>query len=142
MMKFESICPWIGISPKGNPPQIYIIELNVSGLVKLPHAKNPSKSDYHRFEMYLHSDYPRLPPRLTWLTDIFHPNILPPDRNGGVCIGGWTAAESLPHLCIRIADMVQYKSYNMNDALDLEAAKWAGRNTSKFPVGNKTLKSD
>jgi ubiquitin-protein ligase len=65
---------------------------------------------------------------VTWLTPIFHPNILGPERNGGVCIGSWSAAESLADLCMRLRDLVTYRSVNADDALNLDAAGWVLRN--------------
>ena len=81
----------------------------------------------HRFDAYLHLDYPRQAPLLLWRTPVFHPNILPPSRNGGVCIGTWSPSESLADLCRRIARMVSYNSFSVGDALDPEAASWAVR---------------
>ena len=61
---------------------------------------------------------------LSWLTPILHPNILPPERNGGVCIGAWSAGESLADLVERVVDLVGYRSFNVNDALDPATAAW------------------
>lgn len=81
----------------------------------------------HRCDVYLHLDYPRRPPVVTWLTPIFHPNILGPERNGGVCLGSWSAAESLSDLCVRLGALASYRSLNPADALNVEAASWARR---------------
>ena len=84
-----------------------------------------SVRELHRCDIYLHLDYPRRPPVVTWLTPVFHPNLLGPDRNGGVCIGSWSAAESLADLCVRLHDLVTYRALNPHDALNGEAAAWA-----------------
>jgi ubiquitin-protein ligase len=78
----------------------------------------------HRCTIYLHADYPRRPPVITWETPIVHPNILSPSRNGGVCLGSWSASESLADVVQRLIDMVSFRSFNPADALDKEAAAW------------------
>ena len=68
---------------------------------------------------------------MTWLTPVFHPNLLGPDRNGGVCIGSWSAAESLSDLCVRLHDLVTYRSLNPHDALNTDAAAWVSAHEIK-----------
>jgi ubiquitin-protein ligase len=115
---------------EGNPPDVYHLMLSVPGLaLDAEHAL--TVRNLHRCDVYLHRDYPRRPPIVTWLTPIFHPNILGPERNGGVCIGSWSAAESLADLCGRLCALVSYRSLNAEDALDLEAAGWALRHKVK-----------
>ncbi len=64
------------------------------------------------------------PPVVTWLTPIIHPNILPPERNGGVCLGAWSASESLADVARRLIDLVTYRAFNISDALDRGWAEW------------------
>lgn len=111
---------------EGSPPEIYHLMMTVPGLAVDGHQL--VVRNLHRCDIYLHLDYPRRPPVVTWLTPIFHPNILGPDRNGGVCLGSWGAAESLADLCVRLGEIVAYRSLNPADALNLEAAGWAKRN--------------
>jgi ubiquitin-protein ligase len=108
----------------GSPPDHYCVELTATGVARGMHGGLVLR-DRHRFDAYLHLDYPRQAPLLRWATPIFHPNILPPGRNGGVCIGAWSASESLADLCHRIARMVRYERFSVGDALDTEAAAWA-----------------
>jgi ubiquitin-protein ligase len=109
---------------EGSPPETYEVMLKARGLARDPDGKVRLR-DLHRFTLYLHLDYPRRPPIVVWLTPVFHPNLLPPERNGGVCIGSWSASESLADLCRRLSDLVAYKSLNLDDPLDPEAAEWA-----------------
>lgn len=95
--------------------------------------------DFHLMDVYLHKNYPRQPPRLEWQTEIFHPNILSVSRGGGVCVGAWAPSESLQKLVVRIGEMVQYKIYNLSDALDLQARDWAATNLERFPVDGREL---
>lgn len=115
------------------------VKFSCKGLVWLPGAAAPSITTNHSCEIYLHLDYPRTPPQLTWLTDIFHPNILPPSQNGGVCIGYWTPAESIDQLCIRIAEMVQMKNVNPYHPLNPTAAEWVKINLDKLPVDERPI---
>lgn len=123
----------------GEIPEKYRVTYKCKGLVWIEGNSAPSSTTHHQMEIYLHQNYPRVPPRLTWLTQIFHPNILSADRNGGVCIGSWTPAESLDRLCVRIGEMIQYKNYNLSDPLDTVAAEWARKNTGKFPIDNRNI---
>lgn len=111
---------------EGNPPEVFHLMLNGPGLALGPDNELVLRNA-HRCDCYLHRDYPRRPPIFTWLTPVFHPNILGPERNGGVCIGSWSAAESLADLCGRLLDLLAYRDLNESDALDLEAAAWARR---------------
>jgi ubiquitin-protein ligase len=116
----------VAFMSEGQPPELYRLMLSSPGLA-LEDGRLCIRN-LHRCEVYLHLDYPRRPPIVTWLTPIFHPNILGPERNGGVCIGSWSAAESLADLSVRLRDLAAYRSLNAADALNLEAADWVKRN--------------
>lgn len=115
---------------EGDPPDVYHVMLSDSGLALGDDGQLRTRN-LHRCDIYLHLDYPRRPPVVTWLTPIFHPNILGPERNGGVCLGSWSAAESLADLCVRLRDLVSYRSVNPQDALNLDAASWVLHNDVK-----------
>lgn len=107
---------------EGSPPETYHLMFNVAGLaVKDDHLV---LRRVHRCTAYLHRDYPRRPPLIVWLTPVFHPNLLGPERNGGVCIGSWSASESLADLTVRIIGLLSLSSFNLNDALNTDAAQW------------------
>src|SRR2546421_8990580 len=116
----------IAFRAEGTPPEKYEVMFSVRGIARDRDGKLAVRR-LHRCALYLHLDYPRRPPVVTWLTPVFHPNLLPPDRNGGVCIGSWSAAESLADLCLRLRDLVSYRTLNPTDALDHEAGAWASR---------------
>jgi len=130
LINIESICAY-----KEKYKVIYLCR----SLIWVDGSNNPSYSNRHELGIYLHKEYPRRPPVLNWLTNIFHPNILPPHKNGGVCIGSWTAAETLDALCIRIGEMLQYKRYNLSDPLDEDAAKWIMNNQVTLPVDDRSF---
>ena len=121
------------------PPEAYQVTFHCRGLFRAPGASQPSISSVHQAAIFLHVTYPRQQPRITWKTEIFHPNILSASRNGGVCIGSWTPAETLPDLCVRLAEMIMYQSYNPHDPLDLEAAAWAVQHADALPVDTRDV---
>jgi hypothetical protein len=43
------------------------------------------KRFHHRFSMTITEDYPFRKPQVTWLTPIFHPNIMAPEDGGFLC---------------------------------------------------------
>ncbi|MGI6294802.1 MAG: ubiquitin-conjugating enzyme E2 [Armatimonadota bacterium] len=131
--------PLIDFEILSNDRDKFIVTYRCRGLQWLPERPRPNIIKLHKVEIYLHTEYPRLPPRLQWLTDIFHPNILPPAMNGGVCIGKWSPSESLGRLVVRIGRMVQYQNYSTTDALNLQAAAWAKENESSLPVDDQPL---
>ena len=134
MQIFSDNSEFIDVQPLGDPPEKYIVSYYCKGLIWPEGDAEPSISENHRLEIYLHKNFPRYPPKLTWLTDIFHPNILPPSKNGGVCIGKWTPAETLDQLCIRIGEMIQYRNFSITDALNTEAAAWVSVHMDRFTV--------
>jgi ubiquitin-protein ligase len=107
----------------GSPPTLYRVLFHVPGLALDGDGRLVLRG-LHRCDVYLHLDYPRRPPVVTWQTPVFHPNLTRPERNGGVCIGSWSAAERLTDLCLRLRDMVAYRVLNADDALDLDASAW------------------
>lgn len=114
----------------GNPPEKYQIEFLVNSLVMKPDGSVTVKNN-HIAEIYLTTSYPRQPPQCRMLTPVFHPNIAP----HAICIGDhWAAGESLPHLIVRIGEMLSYQSYNLKSPLNGEAAKWASKNSRRFPI--------
>jgi Ubiquitin-conjugating enzyme len=122
----------IDFRAEGEPAENYTVMFSVPGL-GLDRAGMPVLRTVHRCSIYLHRDYPRRAPVISWLTPVYHPNLLGPERNGGVCIGAWSASESLADLVQRLAELVSFRSYNVNDALDKKAAAWVRK--SGIPRG-------
>jgi ubiquitin-protein ligase len=118
------------IEAQGEPPSKYIFEIHVTSLV--PTDKDSfGFGSVHQTEVFLPLDYPRRPPFCRMLTPVFHPNIDPQK----ICIGDhWSAAQSLPQLIIRIAEMLCYQSYNTKSPLNAKAAAWAEHNFSRLPL--------
>ncbi|MCE1245783.1 MAG: hypothetical protein LWY06_03970 [Firmicutes bacterium] len=113
----------------GNPPERYIVEYRVKGIVE-DEGKIREK-DMHLVEMILPKGYPREAPFCRMLSPLYHPNISPQQ----ICIGDhWAAGESLAHLLIRIAEMICYQSYNLKSPLNGEAAMWTDLNITSVPL--------
>jgi hypothetical protein len=113
----------VSFRAEGDPPETYHLMISAPGIA-LDRDGELTVRRVHRCTVYLHSEYPRRPPVISWLTPIMHPNILPPERNGGVCLGSWSAGESLADVVRRLVDLVTYRNFNSDDALDKAAAAW------------------
>jgi ubiquitin-protein ligase/DNA-directed RNA polymerase subunit RPC12/RpoP len=120
----------------GQPPELYQIEYNVTGLVRGASGE-PILCLQHVAEIRLTRDYPRQSPVCRMLTPIFHPNIEP----AMICVGDhWTAGERLVDLVLRIAEMIAYQAYNIKSPLDGEAAMWADLKKSRLPIDRRNLR--
>ena len=127
------------VSVEGDPPEKYVVEYRVAGLVgreELADAPAAVRSQVmprmtHRAEIFLPIDYPRRPPFCRMTTPVFHPNI---DAQK-ICIGDhWSAGQKLSHLIVRIGEMITYQSYNVKSPLNGEAAAWASQNIDRLPL--------
>lgn len=118
------------LKAEGSPPDKYTFAFQVEGLVPVGEdGFQPGTA--HQAEVFLPLDYPRRPPFCRLITPIFHPNIDPQK----ICIGDhWSAAQSLPHLVVRIAEMICYQSYNLKSPLNAVAAAWAEQNLARLPL--------
>lgn len=139
MMELARGSELVTMTYSGNPPDRYVVTYTCRGLYLPAGATEPQAVEHHQAEFYLHRDYPRRPPQITWRTPIFHPNILSSEQGGGVCIGSWTPSESLADLVVRVGEMVQYREYNAEDLLNREAAIWAEAHASQLPVDDRPL---
>jgi len=109
MIELNKKSALISVQYEGALPDEYTVTYHCRSMTWIEGNKAPFISSRHQVEICLHKDYPRLPPALKWLTNIFHPNILPPYKNGIVCVSCWSPTELLDKLCIRIGEMLQYK---------------------------------
>ncbi len=118
------------LSAVGDPPERYVFEFLVRGLVE-ESGGGLIFQDSHRAELFLPLEYPRRPPLCRMLTPVFHPNIDPQK----ICIGDhWSAGQALDHLVVRIAEMICYQSYNTKSPLNAAAAAWAEQNIGNLPL--------
>ncbi len=115
----------------GNPPHKYQVEFLVTSLQEDPATGRLRTHNDFIAEINLTGGYPRMAPQCRMLTPVFHPNIAP----HAICIGDhWAAGELLPHLVVRIAEMLAFQSYNVKSPLNGKAAKWAEQNRPHLPL--------
>src|SRR4051794_282257 len=96
----------VSFRTEGDPPDVYHLMIRADGLAR-DSAGRLTVRRLPRCPVSLPLAYPPRPPVFAWLTPVAHPNILGPERNGGVCIGAWSAGESLADLTRRVVDMVR-----------------------------------
>lgn len=117
----------------GNPPDSYEVEYNLKGLVR---DGNAAKIGHSHFAIVrLGADYPRAAPFVEATSNVFHPNVA-----GHFCIGDiWTPAQSIADVIEKVGDMIQWRVYNVQSALNADAALYATQNSEVFPIGNVPL---
>jgi ubiquitin-protein ligase len=129
------------VSMSGNPPEAYLIEFYCHGIESLS-SDRPVYRDQHQLRIELPAGYPSTRPGLTFLTPIFHPNIL---TQHYVCIGPWYASKWLDELVIMIAEMIQYKIPPTRDTevdvLNKGAVSWLNRHRSMLPIDKRDIRS-
>jgi len=109
-------------------PTLYKITFNYSGFQALSEdGYTPLITTDHHLEITLGAEYPRQAPIVRWLTPIFHPNIRPED--GAVCLGvlmdRYLPGLGLARLVTMLAEMVQWRNFDMMSPLNRRAADWA-----------------
>ncbi len=120
---------------QGNPPWYYRVTYRLTGLVWDEASSRAVVSEKHVVDIVLSTGYPRQGPRCTMRTPIWHPNI-----GDYVCIGDyWSPGVTLVDVIVHIADMIQYKSYNLASPVNKDAAAWARRNQKSFPLGTRSI---
>lgn len=108
-------CP--GISFKANENNIREIEIIIAGP-----EKTPFEGGVFRLEMFLPEEYPMKPPKVRFLTKIYHPNI---DKIGRICLDilkdKWSPALQINTVLLSIQALIS--NPNLDDPLDEEVAK-------------------
>ena len=116
-------------------PEKYLIEYNCRGLMQ--QDGDIVIIERHGMEVVFGLEYPSAPPTFIWWTPIWHPNFNTPY----ICIQGhpWAVGLTLDHIVLEVGRMVQYQNYNVKDPLNTQAAEWARKNASKFPVDDRDI---
>eukprot|EP00456_Euglypha_rotunda_P092825 TRINITY_DN9786_c0_g1_i5.p1 TRINITY_DN9786_c0_g1~~TRINITY_DN9786_c0_g1_i5.p1 ORF type:complete len:176 (-),score=20.22 TRINITY_DN9786_c0_g1_i5:75-566(-) len=113
----KSPIPGISAIPKKDNPRHFDITLT-----------GPKESCFadgvFRLEMFLPENYPMEPPKVHFLTKIYHPNV---DRVGRICLDilkdKWSPALQIPKVCLSIQLLLE--TPNPDDPLDTNiAAHW------------------
>jgi ubiquitin-conjugating enzyme E2 N len=115
--------PGISATPRKENPRHF--EITIAG---------PKGCSYEggmfKLELFLPEDYPMVPPKVHFLTLIYHPNI---DRLGRICLDilkdKWSPALQIDKVCLSIQLLLQ--NPNPDDPLDPNIAKEWKNNTKK-----------
>jgi hypothetical protein len=121
----------------GQSPEKYLVRYRCKGLKKLDDGQ-VVPSEHHLLEVVLGPDYPlQAAPRFVWLTPIWHPNIL----GSYLCTEGrpFAISTTLDMICLMVGQMIQYRNFNVHDALNKEAAAWAEAHREEFPLDDRGL---
>ena len=123
-------------SSEGEPPEVYVLRFEVTTMVK-------EGLRIHQFDgptlvqICLPDDYPRVAPLVVILQphNIFHPNVHGPM----ICLGTHLPSVWLDETCWRIAHVLAYRSFTMNESQSLnpEACMWARHNQELFPTDQR-----
>jgi ubiquitin-protein ligase len=118
----------------GRPPEKYLIEYQLKGLVE--ENNEICERNTHRAEITLGPGYPREMPRCVMLTPVFHPNI----DHLAICtedIG--SAGQTLDQTIIFIGQMICFQAYNLQSPRNGDAARWTSEHLEELPLENVDL---
>jgi ubiquitin-protein ligase len=113
----------------GVTPDRYKVTFRCRGIVGIDASKQPVYGEFHQVELECDAAFPADPPRLKWLTPVWHPNIQHVEPKG-VCINRkeWLGGMTLVDLVRQLFEMVQYKNYHAELVepypLDRTVAEW------------------
>ena len=114
----------VSAGPKGE--DLYIWEGTIIGPAESPYAGGVFKID-----IQFPTDYPFKPPRLMFLTKIYHPNIHP---NGAICLDilkdQWSPALTMSKVLLSLTSLLC--DANPRDPLVLDAARLYEDNRAEF----------
>ncbi|MBJ7458386.1 MAG: hypothetical protein JHD02_04280 [Thermoleophilaceae bacterium] len=118
---------------EGMPPTEYEVIYRLKGLTR--DGTRPRVTHRHVCKIRLGIDYPRAAPYVEATSEVFHPNVA-----GHYCIGDiWTPAESIADVIERIGEMIQWQEFNVNSALNADAALYANAHPELFPLDRVEL---
>lgn len=116
------------------PPERYRLLYSVPSLTLSPQGQ-PTRTKQTVVDIYLPPAYPREKPYLTTMTPVFHPNF-----GAHICIADyWSPSQSLVDIVVQVADLLQWRTYNVRSPLNAVAANWAARNQHQLPVGTTDI---
>ena len=111
------------------PPERYIVNFRCRGIASVDGNRRPVYADEHKVAIYLDASFPSIPPRMKWLTPIWHPNIehREPHR---VCIDNtwWAPGRTIDKVVLMLGEMIQYKNFHADQTppypIDPQVASW------------------
>ena len=120
------------------PTTIMVTLVNVPG----PVMKEEEELDHkytHQFTMMITDEYPYQKPIVRWQSEIFHPNIMPPEDGGYVCtklLDDWTFQSNLTIFIKGVETMLANPNPANPYATEtcLQAARYFSRHKYRPPV--------
>mmetsp|Transcript_32060 Transcript_32060/g.31781 ORF Transcript_32060/g.31781 Transcript_32060/m.31781 type:complete len:151 (-) Transcript_32060:61-513(-) len=109
--------PVIGISAHADPANPRYFHIQIAGPVSSPY-----EGGLFELELFLPDDYPMCPPKVRFLTKIYHPNV---DRLGRICLDvlkdKWSPALQIRSVLLSIQALMSCP--NPDDPLDPQIAR-------------------
>jgi ubiquitin-protein ligase len=123
--------PNVTITPIGpQPPERYQIIYRVQSL-RLNEFNDPVRAGMTVVMLTLPADYPRGKPHAETTDPVFHPNF-----GNYICIADfWAPGQTIGDIVVSIADMLQFRKYNIRSPLNAVAAEWANTHSGSLPIG-------
>lgn len=113
----------------GNPPDRYIIEYRLRGLVE--EKGEIRERAVHRAQIVLGRNYPNELPRCNMLTPVFHPNI----DHLRICTEDIGAVgKTIDQVITFIGEMIAFQTYNVKSPLNGDAARWTVEHLDRLPL--------
>jgi len=117
------------------PLEITVNMMNVPAFAKTDGTVVQIKD--HRYKVIINEEYPYEKPKARWETPIFHPNIMPPEDGGYVCIkllDKWEFGSTLLSFMKAVENLVQNPNPLNPFGMDLcvESSKYYLDNESKI----------
>jgi hypothetical protein len=116
---------------EGDAPDQYLVTFVGRGLSRGQGDDDVEIIETHQCEIRLTSTYPKRPPSVRWLTNIFHPNIsysgLIRIRDIGLT---WTPDVGLDVVCERLWELARFSYMDLENASNRSAVEWLSRNSS------------
>ena len=128
----------------GDPPNRYIAQFRCKGMIRDANGE-PIEADHFEIGIWFPSDYLRRAEPfqvLTWLGpwEVFHPNIS--DKAPFICVGKLAPNTPLVDILYQCFEIITYNKVTMreDDALNVDACRWARGNQHRFPIDRRPLK--
>jgi ubiquitin-protein ligase len=137
--ELERCSGYIGSDIRFDPDKVtFPIEITVNMTNVPAYAKTDDEVVQikdHRYKVVINEEYPFEKPRARWETPIFHPNIMPPEDGGYVCIkllDKWSFGSTLLSFMKAVENLVG--SPNISNPFGLEICM----ESSRFYMDNET----
>jgi hypothetical protein len=124
------------------PPQRYVARFRCTGLCRRASGEIAAMHDAE-VGIFFPDDYLRRTDPyqiLMWLgpPNVWHPNVS--DKAPVICLGRLGPGTRFVDILYQLFEIISFKKFATDDALNLEAARWARQHQHRFPTDTRTLK--